>query len=101
MKSKYKYFCPVESFPNCRACDGGYYSHIKFFNSLKELLEWALKTKDDYAIAEIHRVHNEKFDAFIKYELGQHRCNGIRFELRKMKLRTIDDGKGNLVWRRE
>ena len=95
-----KYICPVNSYPNCRGHDGGYYSHVEFFNSLEDMLKWALENINDYEIIEVYNSDGKKVGK-IEYAISNHRCSGITFSSPGMIIRTIDNGSGKLIWKFE
>ena len=95
-----RYVAALEHYPNCRSCDSGYPNGLKFFNSIREVLEMALRERDDMAIGEVHGTKSGKDRFYISYEIGRHSCIGLRFEAKGLKLRTIDNGSGKLVWSR-
>lgn len=92
-----KYTCPVEYFPNCRVHDAGFYSSTEFFETREELMEWVLKFIDEHEIKNIYDSDGDEVGE-IKYELGTHRCIGIKLKIENRYFRTIDDGTGKLIW---
>lgn len=105
-----KYIAQMEYYPNCPTCDGGYPSQLKFFDSIEEMLIYALENLNEYGIVEVYRVNFKNKSAKIlteygpmkvNYEYGRHRHTGIKFQCKGLKIRTADDGKGNTIWVRE
>jgi len=92
-----KYICPVEYYPNCRVHEGGFYDSVKFFENKKQLLDYALKFIVEYVILDIFNIKGKSVGK-VEYELGTHNCTGIRLRIKKENYRTIDNGKGNLIW---
>lgn len=95
---KYKYVSAYEYFPNCRGCDGGSYAGLQFFKNLKDLLKWALDNKDSYELADIYNVNGKLTSGFLEYEISRHSCTGLTFKCKYLKLRTAQDGHGNIKW---
>lgn len=96
-----KYVVAVDYFPNCRSCDHGYYSGLLFFNSIKDILSYAVKEKDDYQLNMVYSCKNGEPLFEIGYETARHSCIGVFFEHRGLHIRTQDNGKGELVWARQ
>jgi len=94
------YLCPIEYYPNCRGHDGGYYNGVEFFKTTEDLLYYALKQIDEYVILDIYDSSGRKVGK-VEYEISSHRCSGIKITIDDKKYRTIDNGKGNLIWSRE
>lgn len=95
------YICSIEYYPNCRAHEGGSYSHIEFFNTRLELLDWLILHKDDYKIMEVYGSINQDKIADIRYEYSIHNVSRIIYNSTDplgASLHTIDDGHGKLVW---
>jgi hypothetical protein len=96
---KFKYVCPVEFYPNCRTHDGGFYHHIEFFTSLKELIKYAFNNKNDFEITSIYSIKgNIPNNIKLEYDLGYHKCNGLVLKVKNNIFRTVDNGKGVLKW---
>jgi hypothetical protein len=91
----------VEHYPNCRSCDCGYASGLRFFKSLREVLEWAKENRRDYALSEVYGVKTGRVRFEVGYELGRHCCTGVTFKAKGLSIRTIDNGKGDLIWAAE
>lgn len=96
-----KYVAAVDYYPNCRSCDSGSYSYLKFFDSIKEILQHALEIKDDYEIKEVYSCKTGKQLFDVNYNLGRHHCTGIYFKHKGLHIGTEDNGKGELVWVRK
>lgn len=96
-----RYVAAVSYYPNCRSCDRGSYSDLKFFNSIKDLLTWALNNKNEYEMEYVYscKTGKELFD--IGYELGRHSCTGVYFKHKGFHIKTQDDGRGNKIWVRQ
>lgn len=97
---KLSYVVALMYFPNCRTCDAGFYTGLKFFNSLKDLLNFAKDEWYDYELTEIHITSSGKSIGRITYKTGYHSLEYLEFKAKYLTLRTKDDGKGNLVWYR-
>lgn len=105
-----KYIAEIEHYANCPTCEGGSPSNLQFFDSIKEMLTYALDNLNDYGINNVYRVNFKSKSAKIlteygpmdlSYDYGRHKLTGIKFKYKTLKLRTIDDGKGNKIWVRE
>lgn len=105
-----KYIAEIEYYPNCPTCNGGSPSRLEFFDSLHDMLEYALKNLNEYGINEVYRMNFKNKTAKIitdlgsmklHYEYGRHRLNGITFQCKGLKLRTVDNGSGKLIWVKE
>lgn len=92
-----KYIYPIKYYPNCRGHDGGDYSSTKFFESKEQLLDFALKEINESEILEIYNSQGYKVGV-VEYELSSCKCSGIKIIIEDYKYRTIDDGKGTLIW---
>jgi len=97
----YKYVAALEYYPNCRSCDSGYFSSLKFFKSIKEALSFALENKNDYELKTIYSCKTGRESFEIQYHLGRHHCTGISFKHKGLNIRTVDNGRGELIWVRE
>lgn len=92
--SNYKYY------PNCRGHEEGYNDgNIKIFNNLKEFLEEALESINDREYFTIHNV-NGKAIGRIKYEISNHRVSNLEFNIKWLRLKTVDNGSGVKLWKR-
>jgi len=91
------YICPIKYYPNCRGHDGGDYSSTKFFENKEQLLDFVLKEIDRTEILEIYNSQGYKVGN-IEYELSSCKCSGIKVTIEDYKYRTVDDGKGILIW---
>lgn len=96
---KLKFITAIEYFWNCRTCDSGSYGGIKFYDSLKELLDFA---KDNWNETELKDIHTNtgKHLGKIEYKTGYHSLEYMEFKIKYLKLRTCDDGHGKLIWKR-
>ena len=95
-----KYICPVEYYPNCRGCDCGYYSSTEFFSTVEELLDFALKRKDEHKILDIFDLEGDEA-GMIEYEIGTHNVIGIIVRIEDKIYRLVDDGRGNKSFKEE
>ena len=93
-----KYVVASDYYPNCRSCDSGYYSQLLFFKNIKEILLWALENKSDYELKTVYSCKTGKELFEVGYEIGKHSCTGVYFEYKGLHIRTIDNGKGDLIW---
>lgn len=98
--SEIKYICPVEYYPNCRGHEVGYYSGVEFFKNIEDLLFFIIKRLDEYAILGIYSSDGI-FVGTVEYQISTHNCTGAILNIEEEKYRTIDDGKGNLTWRKD
>lgn len=97
-----KYVCAIDYIPNCPTCDGGYYSKLMFFNSIKEILTYALDNMNQYEVRDIYSTKRHKeLDCIVGYECGRHAHTGVYFKHMGLHIRTQDDGHGKLVWVRQ
>ena len=94
-----RYVCNVRYYANCRAHDGATSYHLKFYNSLEEILDHMLKNINDSEIFAIYSTHNGSLISQPKYEVSGHSCSGISVRIKTMKIRTSDNGHGKLVWK--
>lgn len=96
----YKYVCAVQYYPNCRGHEAGYYHSLQFFKTFKDVLNYAIKEIAENELMWLHTIEGHCKGRFI-YEISGHSCSGIIFENTdgEHKLRTMDDGKGNLIWK--
>ena len=93
-----KYVCPVEYYPNCRKHDCGFYSTVKFFNSLKELKDYIMESMIEYSIVDIFDIEGKKIGN-VNYEFSNHNVVGaILYIHDNPTVRTMDNGKGTLTW---
>ena len=95
-----KYICPIEYFPNCRTHEDGYYRETKFFESIKDLLDFILKRKDEYAILDIYQENGDRI-GHVSYKHKDHIITKITVYFDNGGFQTRDDGHGNLTWIRE
>jgi hypothetical protein len=92
------YVFSYEYFPNCPTHDGGLYHGLKSVETEEELLEFALKNLNYFHILDVLVVGDDDEIEF-DYESESHRYNGIKFfKDTKLVKRTVDDGKGSLIW---
>lgn len=105
-----RYIAEIEYYPNCPTCDGGYPSKLEFFDSIRDMLTYSLSNLNEYGIREVYRVNfktktaniiTELGPMRIDYEYGRHRYTGIIFKCKGLKIRTMDNGSGTTVWKRE
>jgi len=92
-----KYICPEEHYPNCRGHEGGYFSCIKFFESKKELLDYALEFIAENVLLEIYNPEGNIIGK-IDYEIDCHNCTGIKIRIEEETYRTMDNGHGVRIW---
>lgn len=92
-----KYVGYTKYFPNCRAHDGGFFSELVFFKSLKEAFAHMSKNMDREQLMVLHSTKGKILFKPV-YELSGHGCSGIIVNLKGHKFRTVDDGHGNTVW---
>jgi len=92
-----KYVCPIKYYPNCRKHNLGYYSTTEFFDNKEQLMDYALKYIDAFAILAIYTTEGHKAGD-VEYDLGSHCCNGIKVRIEGNTYLTRDDGKGKLIW---
>jgi len=96
------YICLVNYYCNCRRHDGITSTSIKFFKDVHSLMDFLLKEMNTYEITEIYGKDGELLNVKVEYELGSHNVNGIMVtDEDGIKIRTIDDGQGNLRWSKE
>ena len=92
------FVCAVQYYPNCRGHDEGYYHSVQFFKTFQQVLDYAIKEIAENEIVGFYSKTGEHLGEF-KYEISGHNASGIKFESETIKLRTIDDGNGNLIWK--
>lgn len=103
----YKFVCSIEYYPNCRGHEEGYYNSLKFFKTFEDILNYALENIHEYVILDCYGITGSKIGKFsYEIESSGHNCSGIKFSTEKgnheqmpdLKVRTIDDSKGKLIW---
>lgn len=88
----------LEYFPNCRTCDGGFSGGLKFFDSVREVLTWALENIQEYELKEVHGTATGRIRFELGYEYGRHCCTGMKFKAKGLSMRTVDNGSGTRIW---
>lgn len=97
------YIIAVSHYPNGRGHGAGYFAYLQYYDTFEEVLECVLHMRYDDEIMEVIRGDGAGVGAF-EYEMEQsgHSVSGIIFYPFKdsglCKMRTKDDGKGNLIW---
>ena len=98
MDKDYKYICVIYNYPNCRTHDVGYYGGLQFFSDTKDMLDWAWENKNESEIIDVRLSDGSWIGKILFYEYSSHRVSGIRFHYGAINVRTVDDGRGNIIW---
>lgn len=87
-----------ESFYGCPVHDHSSYSGWWKIEDEEHLKRWCLENLNEIHVMDIVPI-NTKDDYKVFYEQSSHNYSGIILYKNNKKIsRTIDDGKGNLVW---
>lgn len=94
------YIVVLEYNPNCPVHDPSWYDSLRFYDNLQDVLKDSISLmRDSYTIKEVyHNKKNNKIE--VDYHYSSHNYHGLTFKIKWLKLRTVDDGKGNLIWAR-
>lgn len=94
-----KYIALVEYYPNCPSCDSGYASHLEFFNTTEEIMDYVLKTDgNEYQIKDIYVENKIDENIRVVYNTHRHSVHIISFHNYEESYKIVDDGKGNKIW---
>lgn len=93
-----KYVYAIEYLPNCPVHGSGMFSGLKKASTLDEIMEFALENLNYYVIIDIIDIESQD-KLGVKYFQETHRFNGLALYINeKLIKRTVDDGRGNLIW---
>jgi hypothetical protein len=88
----------IEYFPNCPVHEGGINRGLKKAKTLDEILDFTLNNLNEYGVTDVIDVESDD-EIMISYYTETHRFNGIGLFINNVLIkRTVDDGRGNLIW---